>query len=86
LRDRLSLRWSTVVTAVVVVSDPSTAAGQPLGNKFGIGVYNPPPALSLQLPWARDLTGDGGRVVLYVGMSFAVNGERSCSAARRAYM
>ena len=70
LRARLSWRWSAVVTVV-------TAAGQPLANKFGIGVYNPPPALSLQLPWARDLTGDGGRVVLYVGMSFAVNGERS---------
>ena len=53
-------------------------------NKFGIGVYGGSYVgltVAPQLPWARNLTGRGGRVLLYVGMSFAENGNvSSCTA------
>ena len=48
-------------------------------NKFGIGVYDLPPASSVavQLPWARNLTGAGGSVLLYFTLSFAQSGNAS---------
>lgn len=53
-------------------------------NKFGIGAYGGgnivPPPLATQLPWARELAGQGGSVLLNVGMSFRQNGNASSCA------
>ena len=54
-------------------------------NKFGIGVYSnsggvPGANVSTQLPWARNLVGENGTVVLYVGMHFGRNGDASSCA------
>eukprot|EP01043_Picozoa_sp_COSAG02_P069630 COSAG02_NODE_12010_length_1613_cov_13285.274108_1_plen_287_part_10 len=48
------------------------------GNKFGMGVYGKVPWIE-QLPWTLNLTGSGGRVLLYMTLSFSENGNvRSC--------
>ena len=44
------------------------------GNKFGVGVYGQVPWRE-QLPWALNLTGPGGRVLLFMTLSFAENGN-----------
>eukprot|EP01043_Picozoa_sp_COSAG02_P023014 COSAG02_NODE_1215_length_13852_cov_10.082600_8_plen_398_part_00 len=47
-------------------------------NKFGMGVYGTVPLVE-QLPWALNLAGNGGRVLLYMTLSFSENGNvRSC--------
>lgn len=50
-------------------------------NKFGIGVYHDGASGGLpvasQLPWALNLTGHGGRVLLYVALLFSQNGNVS---------
>ena len=50
-------------------------------SKFGIGVYGDGDGSALtvasQLPWAHRLVGNGGRVVLYVGLLFSRNGDPS---------
>ena len=55
-----------------------------MDNKFGIGVYGGGFVglkVAPQLPWALNLTGRAGRVLLYVGMSFTENGNVSSCAA-----
>ena len=45
------------------------------GNKFGMGVYGREVPWREQLPWALNLTGPGGRVLLFMTLSFAENGN-----------
>eukprot|EP00756_Hemistasia_phaeocysticola_P002892 Hpha_TRINITY_DN11950_c0_g2::TRINITY_DN11950_c0_g2_i1::g.20469::m.20469 len=64
-----------------------SAAAEPLrgfgtDNKFGIGVYGSGSGagavpLAEQFPWALNLTGHGGRVLLYAAMTFSQNGNAS---------
>lgn len=57
------------------------ARGAVGGNKFGVGVYGDGEgsalSVSSQLPWAHQLAGSGGRVLLYVGLRFSRNGDPS---------
>ena len=54
---------------------PVYAEGSP--NKFGMGVYGGTVPLAEQLPWALNLTGRGGRVLLFMTLSFSENGNAS---------
>ena len=45
------------------------------GNKFGMGCYGKEVPWREQLPWALNLTGPGGRVLLFMTLSFAENGN-----------
>lgn len=49
-------------------------------NKFGIGVYGKVPWQE-QLQWAQNLTGRGGRVLLFMTLSFSENGNSSSCGA-----
>lgn len=45
------------------------------GNKFGMGVYGNEVPWAEQLPWVLNLTGHGGRVLLFMTLSFSENGN-----------
>lgn len=56
---------------------PGAAAPRP--NRYGIGIYNDTaaPSLSLQLPEASALVGEGGSVLLFFNLLFRTDGDPS---------
>jgi hypothetical protein len=69
-------RWVALCIAMA-------AAAEPAPNKFGIGVYGGSYIgvdVSAELPWARELVGERGSVLLVASMSFSQNGNVSSCA------
>ena len=69
-------------TGLLTLSAAALALGTPQNNKFGIGVYGAGSgagsvSLAEQLPWALNLSGHGGRVLLFEAMGFSQNGNAS---------
>ena len=84
LSTALALLLCAVTPAKILRTASTYTDGKSPGNKFGMGVYGKVP-WEEQLSWTLNLTGHGGRVLLYMTLSFSENGDvTSCGGCKPA--
>ena len=82
LSTALALLLCAATPAKILRAASTYTDGELPENKFGMGVYGTVP-WEEQLSWTLNLTGHGGRVLLYMTLSFSENGDvASCGECK----